>query len=419
MGSPAREVAAAGVDGATDPLPRRFGRYLLFDRIGRGGMADIYLARLETEIGAARRVVVKQILPELSRDPRFARMLIDEAKLVSGLRHANIVQVLDLGREGERLFIAMEYVEGFDLDQLLRALSRRRIALPAEFALFVVREVLAALDFAHRATDEEGRPRGIVHRDVSPSNVLISFEGEVKLCDFGIAKALGMPAVASAEPGSSGEAGSGKRSSIAGKAAYMSPEHARGEELDARADVFSAGIVLHELCAGRRLYRGSEEEMLELARRGAVPPLPDRGLPMQAELQGILDRALAFDPKDRWPSAGEMLRALDGYAAAAKLFASQLRFASFLSEHFEAEVVRVRRERERAAQALACGPAVRIDPIEAPLEGSSASEAGGERAEETREPPAVTVARKGGRTLALGAAALALALCAALWLILR
>lgn len=250
MGSPAREVAAAGVDGATDPLPRRFGRYLLFDRIGRGGMADIYLARLETEIGAARRVVVKQILPELSRDPRFARMLIDEAKLVSGLRHANIVQVLDLGREGERLFIAMEYVEGFDLDQLLRALSRRRIALPAEFALFVVREVLAALDFAHRATDEEGRPRGIVHRDVSPSNVLISFEGEVKLCDFGIAKALGMPAVASAEPGSSGEAGSGKRSSIAGKAAYMSPEHARGEELDARADVFSAGIVLHELCAG-------------------------------------------------------------------------------------------------------------------------------------------------------------------------
>lgn len=159
--------------------------------------------------------------------------------------------------------------------------------------------------------------------------------------------------------------------------------------------------------------------MLELARRGAVPPLPDRGLPMQAELQGILDRALAFDPKDRWPSAGEMLRALDGYAAAAKLFASQLRFASFLSEHFEAEVVRVRRERERAAQALACGPAVRIDPIETPLEGSSASEAGGERAEETREPPAVTVARKGGRTLALGAAALALALCAALWLILR
>src|SRR5690606_35951072 len=150
-----------------------------------------------------------------------------EAKLVSGLRHANIAQVLDLGREGERLFIAMEYVEGFDLNQLLRTLSRRRISLPAEFALFVVREVLAALDFAHRATDEGGRPLGIVHRDVSPSNVLVSFEGEVKLCDFGIARALGAPAAPSAEPRSAeprsiGEDGSGERSKIAGKAAYMS-----------------------------------------------------------------------------------------------------------------------------------------------------------------------------------------------------
>jgi len=332
-------------------------------------MADIYLAQAQTAVGVARRVVVKEILPELSGDPHFARLLIEEAKLVAGLRHANVAQVLDLGREGERLFIAMEYVEGLDLNQLLRALSKQKIALPAELALFVVREMLAALDFAHRARGEDGRPLGIVHRDVSPSNVLISFEGEVKLCDFGIAKALGStPSLPGGTRGT--EDGSGERSHIAGKAAYMSPEHARGQEIDGRADVFAAGIVLYELCAGRRLYRGTEAEMLAMAREGAVPPLPERGLPRQDELQAILDRALAVEPADRFATAAELLRALDDYAVRAKLFASQLRFGAFMSEHFEADVIRLRRDRERAAEALARGPAVQIaalDPLPEPV----------------------------------------------------
>src|SRR5690606_18187794 len=150
------------------------------------------------------------------------------------------------------------------LNQLLARLSKRKIALPTELALFIVREVLAALDFAHRAQNESG-PLGIVHRDVSPSNILISFEGEVKLCDFGIAKAFAKAPSSSAEHEGGGldsEEESGAH--IVGKAAYMAPEHARGEELDPRADIFSAGIVLYELCAGRRLYRGTEEEMLRL-----------------------------------------------------------------------------------------------------------------------------------------------------------
>src|SRR5690606_31353641 len=159
---------------------------------------------------------------------------------------------------------------------------------------------------------------------------------------------------------------SGARSRVVGKAAYMSPEQARGEELDARADVFAAGIVLYELCAGRRLYRGTEEEMLALAREGAVPPLPERGLPNQEELQAILDRALAVDPSERFASAAELLRALDDYAVRAKLFASQLRFGAFLSEHFEADVVRLRRDRERAAEALSRGPAVELEPLAQP-----------------------------------------------------
>ncbi|HJL19526.1 MAG TPA: serine/threonine-protein kinase [Sandaracinaceae bacterium LLY-WYZ-13_1] len=379
--------AGAGMD-APDHLPRRFGRYLLFDRIGRGGMADIYLARASTEIGVARRVVVKQILPELCADEHFARMLVDEAKLVAGLSHANVAQVLDLGREGDRLFITMEYVEGYDLNQLLRRLSKRRIPLPAEFALFVVREMLAALDFAHRAKGPDGEPLGIVHRDVSPSNVLISFEGEIKLCDFGIAKAASS---ATSTPkvsrvGGEDEA-TGERSRLAGKAAYMSPEHARGEAIDARADLFAAGIVLWELCAGRRLYKGTEEQMLELARAGEVPPLPDRGLPSQPELQALLDRALAVDPDERFRTAGEMLRALDEYAMGAKLFASQLRFASFMQEHFEADVVRARRERERAAEALDRGPPVEMEPLDEPDAPARHGEDADRDAERALEPP--------------------------------
>jgi serine/threonine-protein kinase len=323
-----------------------FGRYVLFDRIGRGGMADIFLARADTSLGGSRLCVLKQILPELGRDVQFERMLVEEAKLAARLTHANVVQVFDLGREGDRLFIGMEYVEGFDLNQLLRALSQAKVALPGEFALFVVREVLRGLDYAHRTKDGEGRLLGLVHRDVSPSNVLISFEGEVKLCDFGIARALSAhddasPAFAMAA------------TRVVGKSAYMAPEHARGEPIDARADVFAAAIVLWELCAGRRLYKGTEDEMLALAKQAKVPPLPERGLPEQAKLQAVLDRALARYRDERYQSAQEFLRGLEDYAIGAKLMASQLRFGAFLTEHFGKQIVELRRERERAALAFA------------------------------------------------------------------
>lgn len=331
-------------------LPRSFGRYVLFDHIGRGGMADIFLARLRTQLGGARNVVVKQILPALSDDPGFAAMLIEEAKLAAQLGHANVVQVFDLGREDGRLFIAMEYVEGFDLRQMLGQLTRARIPLPAEFALLVIREVLRGLDYAHRARGADGRPLGIVHRDVSPSNVLISFEGEVKLCDFGIARALGRGGAAGGP-----DETRVRRSRIAGKSAYMAPEQARGDALDARADIFAAGILLWELCAGRRLYKGTDEEMLAQARAGEVPPLPDRGLPGLERLQTIATRALAKDPDDRYPSAAEMLRDLEDYALAHRLMASPLRFGSFLADHFADAIVRLRREREKAADAIADG----------------------------------------------------------------
>ncbi len=351
-------------------LPRAFGPYLLFDRIGRGGMAEIFLARTRTELGGSRRIVVKEVLPELSKEASFARMLVREAKLAARLSHRNIVHVLDLGRESGRLFIAMEYVEGYDLNHLLRQLSRRRLPLPLGFALLIVREVLQALDYAHRADDEHGTPLGIVHRDVSPSNVLISFEGEVNLCDFGIARAMDMDLRRrpGETRGTDPEESRIQRIRVAGKSAYMAPEHARGGHVDSRSDLFAAGILLWELCAGRRLYRGTDGEMLEMARRAQVPPLPARDLPDQARLQAVLDLGLAVDPAARFQSAGQFLEALDHYALDTGLMASQLRFGAFLTDHFADEIVALRRARERAAeQALHAldVPVAEIEPVTA------------------------------------------------------
>jgi eukaryotic-like serine/threonine-protein kinase len=335
------------------PLPRAFGKYLLFDCIGRGGVAEIFLAKMTAQLGGARRVVVKEILPELSSDPRIARSLVREAKLVTRLNHRNIVRVFDLGRESGRLYIAMEYVEGYDLNQLLRQLTQKKIGLPAEFALFMVREVLAGLDYAHRALDQHGTPLGVVHRDLSPSNVLISFEAEVSLCDFGIARAFHREpdGFHSATPVRDPEGSRVQRIGRAGKRAYMAPEHARGEDIDARSDLFVAGMLLWELCAGRRLYRGDEQEQLDQALRAEIPELVDRGLPQQSRLQAILDRALQHDPAMRYQSAHEMLVDLEHYALSVQLMASQLRFAAFLTQHFADDIVAVRRAREHAAEA--------------------------------------------------------------------
>ncbi len=341
------------MDEAPLELPRRLGRFLLFDHIGRGGMADIYLARLHDDL-VDRRFVLKVVRPELSADPVFERLFVAEARLAAHLSHANVVQVFELGRVEERLYLLMEYVEGFDLNKLLAGLSRAKVPLPAEFAIHIVCEMLRGLDYAHRARDDEGRPLGLVHRDVSPSNVLVSFEGEVKLCDFGIARALAREEEASADSGDA-EVELRRRTLVVGKASYMSPEQARGEPVDARSDVYGAGVILWELCAGRRMHRGDPERILEDVRQGRVPELPDRGLPGFASLRAIVERALAFDPKDRWGTAAEMLDALEEWRVVQRLHASPLGLGRFLTEHLGEEIVERRRARERAAAALEKG----------------------------------------------------------------
>ncbi|MGO9832881.1 MAG: serine/threonine-protein kinase [Polyangiaceae bacterium] len=342
-------------------LPRAFGRYLIFDFIGKGGMAEIYLARQKTELGAARRCVVKQILPELANHSSFGDMLVHEAKLAARLSHANVVQVFDLGRADNRLFIAMEYVEGFDLNDLLRRCARANVPLPVELAVHVVREALKGLDYAHRRTDDEGKPLGIVHRDVSPSNLLVSFEGEVKVCDFGIARAN--------DAISNGSAPHELDEALKGKAGYMSPEHARGESVDARSDVFAAGIVLWELAAGRRMYKTGEgrASLLEQARRGEPPALPENGLPSEDKLRALLATALAPDRAARYASAAAMQRALDDYAASAGLIPSPLKLGEWLEKSLGEDILAQRRARERAAAARGRGAPVVLEAVAASL----------------------------------------------------
>jgi serine/threonine protein kinase len=334
------DVDSASISAGSDALPRPFGaRYVLVDRIGVGGMAEIFLARGRTQSGVGRLAVVKLVLPKFAQDERFSAMLVQEAKLAAQLSHGNVVQTFDLGREDGRLYIAMEYVEGFDLNELLKRCSKAKVPLPFEYALLIVRETLQALDYAHRKKDSEGKPLGVVHRDVSPSNVLISFEGEVKLCDFGIARALNTR-------DSAGEA-------IEGKANYMAPEHARGDTVDARADVFSASVILWELIAGRRMYRPTPgADLLALARAGDAPELPEKDLPGFDKLRAIVRKGLAKSPADRYPNAVTMLRELDDYAMELGLHATPMALGEFVVEHFGQEILELRRAREQAAIAM-------------------------------------------------------------------
>jgi serine/threonine protein kinase len=322
-------------------LPHRFGRYTLFDFIGRGGMAEIFLARVKTDAGASRLAVIKLILPEYADNKTFADQLVFEAKLAARLDHPNVVQVFDLGREAGRLYIAMDYIEGVDLSTLLRQCAKRGLALPGNFATTFVVEVLKGLDHAHRRTDDAGQALGVVHRDVSPSNVLVSLEGEVKLCDFGIAHAN-----EAVDAQAMGEA-------LVGKAGYMAPEHARGEQVDARADVFAAGVILWELLSGKRMYRkGEAASLLEVAKAGQLPPFEATHLPDFDRIRGIVAKALAPNREERYPSAAAFQKDLEGWARAHRLLGSPLRLGEWLTETFGTEYVERRRDRERRVREL-------------------------------------------------------------------
>ncbi|NMB75883.1 MAG: protein kinase [Myxococcales bacterium] len=278
--------------------PRQLGRYRLLARLAVGGMAEIYLARQTGIHGFERLVVVKRILPHLAEERRFVEMFFDEARIAAQLNHPNIVQIFDLCQEGDESFIAMEYLEGESLGYLSSEAVRLRRALPFPVCAGIIAQVCDGLEYAHRLCDEKGRELRIVHRDVSPHNIIVLFSGMVKLVDFGIAKAAS-------------QMHETRVGTLKGKLAYMSPEQCRSETVDQRSDVFSLGIVLWELLTGRRLFKRGNEPAIISAIVTEDAPDPKTVRPaLPRELAAVALRALRRDPAERFESAAEMGAAL-------------------------------------------------------------------------------------------------------------
>src|SRR5579859_5391498 len=281
----------------------RLGKYELLDRIAVGGMAELWRARFVPAIGIEKVLAVKRVLPQLAVDPEFVSLFREEAKLSLGLAHPNVVQVFDFGEEGDELYLAMELVDGRDLRRVLRRSKELEQPLPVPWSLLVGSEVARGLGYAHARADSAGRPLGLVHRDVSPSNILISWEGEVKVTDFGIAKAATAASLT-------------RSGTVRGKAAYLSPEQAAGEPLDGRSDLFALGLVLWELLVGRRLYGGgSEAETMQQVLSGRAAPPPSTQNPMvRPEVDRLVLSLLDRDRERRPPEAAAVAKSLRSLA---------------------------------------------------------------------------------------------------------
>ncbi|HLN57207.1 MAG TPA: protein kinase, partial [Thermoanaerobaculia bacterium] len=280
--------------------PDRFGQYEILERIASGGMAELFRARRSGVEGFQKIVAIKKILPHIAGDEEFITMFADEAKLAAQLSHPNIVHIFDLGKiEGGGYFIAMEHVDGRDLRFILNLARETGLDMPVPLAVAVAAKVAAALDYAHRRRGDDGQDLHIVHRDVSPPNILVSTDGDIKLCDFGIAKAASK--VSRTESGA-----------LKGKLPYMSPEQAWGNPVDQRSDIYSLGTVLFEMATGRKLFQGdSDLNVLEKVRAGDVVLPSSLNPDVPPALDAAVLKALAREPDERYFSASDMLRDLD------------------------------------------------------------------------------------------------------------
>ncbi len=295
------------------------GRYRVLGRIAAGGMGEVYRATMESAGGVEKRVAIKLVRSELASDPAFAALFVDEARIAMSLSHANVVQSFDVGRIDDRWFLAMEDVDGVNLSVLIQLCKKTTGVMPLGAALFVAVEALKGLDYAHRRKRSDGQPLGIVHRDVSPSNLLVSFEGEVKVADFGIAK------TAHRTTGSMVGA-------VKGKVPYMAPEQLRAGAVDRRADLFAMGAVLYEMLTGQRRVEGNMD---------AIPAVLDGKFPrprelrpeIPEELEAIVMKALAADQNERYPSAAAMRQEIESFALRRGLMLSSSDLAELLADH--------------------------------------------------------------------------------------
>jgi serine/threonine protein kinase len=276
-------------------------RYRVIDRLASGGMAEVFIAESAGIEGFKKRVCIKRVLPHLSEKKRFIAMFLDEARLSAHLSHSNVVQVFDIGVGDKTYFIVMEYVEGADLKQVIKHVRDNNRVFPIEQAIYICGKMCEGLAYAHEETNENGEPLNAVHRDISPPNVLLSKHGEVKIVDFGLAKA-------------STQLEKSEAGIIKGKFSYLAPEAAHGNEVDARADIFAVGIILWEMLAGRRLFQGqSDYETVKQVQAAKIPPITKLNPEADDHLESILARALACDRDKRYGNAQGLGRDLARY----------------------------------------------------------------------------------------------------------
>jgi serine/threonine-protein kinase len=322
----------------------RLGRYELLLSVAYGGMARVWAARQHGQRGFSKTVAIKTILPHLAHNPEFERMFLDEAKIAAGVHHPNVTEIYELGEEGSVLYLAMEWVNGDSLVHLLRGIGGK-VAQPIEprIAARIIADACAGLHAAHELTDDDGHLLNVVHRDVSPHNILVSLEGTVKVTDFGVAKALGQ---------THQETAAGQ---VKGKVAYMAPEQIGGTGFDRRADVFGMGCVLYEAITGVRPFRGEgDPQVMQAVLRGTYDPPVMRCKGLAPELSAIIDRALAPEPRMRFATAERMRVALEEWLAKGASVVTATQVGSVVRQRL-GPVLEKRREQVKSAMAAMPG----------------------------------------------------------------
>ncbi len=348
-----------------------FGSYTLLEQIGVGGMAEVFLARHTGVEGFEKEVVIKRIRPHLSATDAFVTMFLGEAKLAAQLAHPNIVQIHDLGLIDASYFIAMEYVAGRDMSSIVPRAKSKDIPFPVEYALKIASNVCEALFYAHTKTDAHGHPLHIVHRDVSPENIRVAWNGNVKILDFGIAKAAT-------------QMHETKAGEVKGKLMYMSPEQTMGKPVDARSDVFSLGVVLYEALTGLKLFSGENDLaiMNNIIDGKIYPPSYFRD-DIQPEVEAIIMKALEKDRKKRYQTAFDMQYDIDTFLAGHDFTPSNVHLSNFLKQLYKEDI-----QAEQARRS-------RREPAMTPPKGSRAASSGRRKAAGSGKEKAMVVTHGG------------------------
>jgi TonB family protein len=361
---PPAEIAQPTAPESPAPSGSEFGQYVIEEHIATGGMADVYKARMMGMEGFQKTVAIKRILGNLTDSDEFVRMFIDEAKLAAQLNHNNIIHIYDLGKVDRSHYIAMEYIEGHDLRSILERCRQRDVKMPIELALHITFLLASALDYAHKKHDFDNQALGLVHRDVSPQNVLISFDGDIKLCDFGIAKAAS-------------KASQTRAGALKGKLQYMSPEQAWGKDIDHRSDIFSLGLVLFEMLTNEKVFSGTSElSVLEQVRDPIITAPSMKNSDVDSEVDRIIFLALNAERDERYQAAEDLKRDLEKVMRKKGWSADRSTLVAFLESLDSGRKIQPAADEAPATPAQPAQPSEApppTPPVESPLETSPAS----------------------------------------------